>query len=221
MDASTSWRRERANYVAISSVMGFWLVSLLLVLVPGADWAYAITAGVQHRSVFPAIAGLLAGYVVLTLTVAAGVATLLAASPRLETILTIAGAAYVMWLGGSLLARPAEQPGSPTIAVAPHCWGRNTLRGLGISALNPKGLLLFLALLPQFTDPVGALPIAGQIVALGAIHIVSCAIVYVCVGTGARVVLRARPTAARVVSRISGAAMLVVGIVLLIERFML
>ena len=46
-------------------------MSFLLVLVPGADWAYAIAAGLRDRSVLPAVAGLLAGYAVLTTVVAA------------------------------------------------------------------------------------------------------------------------------------------------------
>ena len=48
----------------------------------------------------------------------------------------------------------------------------------------------------------------------------SCAVVYTGVGAGARLVLRARPSAARVVTRISGAAMVVIGVLLLVERLM-
>ena len=46
--------------------------------------------------------------------------------------------------------------------------------------------MLFLALLPQFTDPETAWPIAVQIVVLGLVHVASCAVVYTGVGTGAR-----------------------------------
>jgi threonine/homoserine/homoserine lactone efflux protein len=45
------------------SVIAFWGVSALFVLTPGADWAYAITAGLQRR-VLPAVLGLLTGHVV-------------------------------------------------------------------------------------------------------------------------------------------------------------
>ena len=41
-------------------------------MVPGADWAYAIAAGLRDRSVLPAVAGLLTGYVALTAALAAG-----------------------------------------------------------------------------------------------------------------------------------------------------
>ena len=62
-----------------------------------------------------------------------------------------------------------------------------------VSGLNPKALLLCLALLPQFTRSTAAWPVAVQIGALGAIQIVNCALVYSLVGVGAGLVLRRRP----------------------------
>ena len=90
--------------------------------------------------------------------------------------------------------------------------------GLGISGLNPKVFLLFLALLPQFVHPHAAWPIPAQIVALGLVHVASCAVIYTAVGTGARTVLGSRPGAARVVTRLSGGAMVVIGLVLIVEQ---
>ena len=75
--------------------------------------------------------------------------------------------------------------------------------------------LLFLALLPQFIDPDAAWPIGAQIVALGLVHVASCAVIYTGVGTGARIVLGTRPAAATAVDRFSGAAMVVIGVILL------
>jgi threonine/homoserine/homoserine lactone efflux protein len=62
--------------MVVGSVVAFWAVSLSLVLVPGADWAFAIAAGLRDRTVLPAVSGLLAGYLALTAVVAAGVARL-------------------------------------------------------------------------------------------------------------------------------------------------
>jgi threonine/homoserine/homoserine lactone efflux protein len=53
---------------------------------------------------------------------------------------------------------------------------------------------------------------------LGLVHMASCAVVYTCVGAGARLVLQARPAAARMMTRISGAAMIFIGVVLLVEQ---
>ncbi|MEU8238474.1 LysE family transporter [Actinoplanes missouriensis] len=121
---------------------------------------------------------------------AAGVATLVARSPLVLTALTTAGAAYLVWLGVSTLAWPAT-PQRDTAQPAESRL-RQAIRGLGISGLNPKALLLFLALLPQFTRPAAGWPLAAQIALLGVVHMACCAVIYTAVGTGARKVLRPR-----------------------------
>lgn len=199
------------------SVAAFWTVSVLLVMVPGADWAYAISAGLRDRSVLPAVGGLVLGYVALTGVVAAGVAALVARTPAVLTGLTVLGALYLVWLGVVTLARPAV-PGTAEVSEPTASWGVRVLTGTGVSGLNPKALLLFLALLPQFTDPEGGWPLAAQIGTLGLVHTVSCGLVYLCVGVLARAVLGARPTAARAVTRVSGAAMILIGVGLLTSR---
>jgi len=202
--------------MAFGTVVAFWGVSLLLVLTPGADWAYAIAAGLRHRTVLPAVGGLLLGHLAATAVVAAGVASLVTRSPWAMTALTVAGAAYLVRLGFTTLT------GTTTVAAgeAPEVasWLRQVFKGAGTSGLNPKVFLLFLALLPQFTQPDGAWPVAAQIVLLGLVHVASCAVVYTGIGTGARAVLKARPAAARIVSRVSGVAMIGIGSLLLVER---
>ena len=188
----------------------------LFVVTPGADWAYAIAAGLRHRVVLPAVGGLLVGHLAATVVVAAGVGALLAQAPLLLSVLTAVGAVYLAWLGISMLARPAlPQAG---VDETPRSWLRQAAKGAGISGLNPKVFLLFLAVLPQFTDPNAAWPLALQIVVLGLVHVTSCAVVYTGVGTGARRVLRARPAGALAVTRSSGAAMIVIGVMLLGEK---
>lgn len=92
------------------------------------------------------------------------------------------------------------------------------VRGMGVSALNPKGLLLFLALLPQFTSPRWSWPLAAQLAFLGLVFMLTCAVFYLSLGSAARKILRARPAAARAVTRFSGAAMVVIGALLLADR---
>src|SRR5690554_1858233 len=93
--------------MAISYIAAFWAVSFLFVLTPGADWAYAIAAGLRHRRVLPAVVGLLIGHLIATILVAAGVAALVAEAPMVMTVLTAVGAAYLMWLGAGMLLRPS------------------------------------------------------------------------------------------------------------------
>lgn len=91
-------------------------------------------------------------------------------------------------------------------------------QGRGDQRAQPEGVLALLALLPQFTDPQSAWPMSAQIMLLGLVHVATCAVIYGAVGTGARMVLGTRPAAARAVTRFAGAAMTVIGVILLVER---
>lgn len=91
----------------MSIVAGFWVVSFLLIMTPGADWAYAISAGINGRRVVPAVLGLMSGHLLATLIVVAGVGVVIAQHPLALTGLTLAGAAYLLWLGIGLLRHPA------------------------------------------------------------------------------------------------------------------
>ncbi|MEV0603275.1 LysE family translocator [Streptomyces sp. NPDC050315] len=208
--------------MAASSIAAFWAVSVLLVLVPGADWAYAITAGLRDRSVLPAVGGLMLGYAGLTLVVVAGLAAVVASNPSVLTALTVLGSLYLMWLGIMTLIRPAAPASAdPSEVPAGAAPGARLLKGAGISGLNPKALLLYIALLPQFAaahDSGNGWPLAAQIAVLGLVHMANCGAVYTGVGVLARTVLRARPVVARAVTRVSGAAMIVIGAFLLVER---
>ncbi|WP_235436602.1 LysE family translocator [Arthrobacter sp. RIT-PI-e] len=196
--------------------MAFWAVSVLFVITPGADWAYAINAGLRNRSIFPAVAGLLCGHLAATIIVAAGVGALVAANPMVLTVLTIIGAAYLVWLGITMMISSAG-PTASSDRVSSSAF-RQLARGFGVSGLNPKVFLLFLALLPQFTNPSGHWPVAMQIIALGLVHTLSCAVVYMAVGLASRRVLASKPSAARIVTRLSGTAMVCIGVFLLVEQ---
>jgi len=156
------------------------------------------------------------GYAAMTVVVAAGVGALVARTPAFLSALTVAGGLYLMWHGTMTVARPSA-PG--TAVAAPARTGLGTLaRGIGVSGLNPKGLLLFLALLPQFTSPRWSWPLAGQLGFLGLVFMFTCAVFYFCLGSFARKILHARPAAARAVTRLSGAAMIIIGALLLVDR---
>ncbi|KGN31492.1 lysine transporter LysE [Knoellia sinensis KCTC 19936] len=206
--------------MALSSITAFWAVSILLVLTPGAEWAYAISAGLRHRSVLPAVGGMLSGHLLATALVAAGLAAAISRSPLVLAALTATGAAYLVWLGVSTLTQEAPHPAD--LASGPvteeSTWSRQLVKGLGVSGLNPKVFLLFLALLPQFVQPQQPASVPVQIAALGILHVATCAVVYIAVAVGAKRVLRARPRAAMVVTRISGVVMVAMGVFLLVEQ---
>ena len=87
-----------------------------------------------------------------------------------------------------------------------------------MSGLNPKVFLLFLALLPQFTDPAAPWSVPMQMMALGLVHIASCGLVYLLVGYGAQAILTTRPRVALRVSQLSGAAMIAIATLLFADR---
>ncbi|MGF6108920.1 LysE family translocator [Pseudomonas frederiksbergensis] len=202
--------------MTLSIFVAFWAVSILFVITPGADWAYAISAGLKGRVVIPAVGGLLSGHLLATVIVAGGVGTLVANQPVTLSVLTVAGAGYLLWLGINMLARPATPHADGSQASG--SWKRWALKGLCVSGLNPKVFLLFLALLPQFTDATAAWTVPMQMIALGLVHTVSCGVIYLLVGFGSQAVLQARPAAARIVSRFSGAAMIIIAVILLGEQ---
>jgi threonine/homoserine/homoserine lactone efflux protein len=202
--------------MAVGSIAAFWAVALLLIVVPGADWAFVIDSGLRGHSARAAVSGLILGYAAVTVVVAAGVGALVSGTPAVLSALTIVGGLYLIWHGARTFARPAaeDRPGGQAART-----NRGVLvKGMGVSALNPKGLLLFLALLPQFTSPRWSLPVGVQLGVLGVVFMASCAGFYLCLGSLAGKILHARPAAARVITRLSATAMIVIGALLLAER---
>ncbi len=202
--------------MAFSIISAFWLVSILFVITPGVDWAYAISAGLTGRRVVPAVTGLLCGHLFAMVIVAAGIGALLAHYPVAILAITMMGAGYLLWIGVSLLLHPPVPKADQCMQVTSSI--RWLTKGVCVSGLNPKVFLLFLALLPQFTDPRSNWPVSLQILFLGAIHIVGCGAVYLLVGFGAQAVLKTRPNAAQWMSRFSGCAMVVIAISLVVEQ---
>ena len=199
----------------MSFIASFWLVSFLLIITPGADWAYTISAGINGRRVIPAVAGLMSGHLLATLIVVAGIGVLIAGHPLALSTITLLGAGYLMWLGIAILRHP------PTPGAQQHSagsWNRWAIKGLCISGLNPKVFLLFLALLPQFTDPHGSWSVAMQMSALGCLHLITCTVIYLLVGYGSKTVLGARPLAAQRVSVVSGIIMVIIALFLFYEQ---
>ncbi|GAA4136140.1 LysE family translocator [Actinomadura keratinilytica] len=163
-------------------------VDLLLVCTPGPDWLYVIARSLRQgkRTGLAAVAGICAGYSVHTAIAAAGLASALRSVPAALPVLRYAGAAYLAVLAvRTLLALRRHAPGEADGSAAVHPGHppteptRVVLRqSMVIALLNPKGLLLYLSLMPQFVSPDAAVPIAVQFAALGCLHVAQCACVY-------------------------------------------
>lgn len=150
---------------------------LPLIAVPGPDMLYiasqAVAGRARARAGLLATAGVCTGYVLHSLLVTFGLATVIAASPVLFNALRWAGVLYLAWLAAKLL-RSALRPGQPERAATKS--PSPLRRGFLTAALNPKGMMIYVAILPQFMHAGHAL--ALQAMLLSGMFIALCALVY-------------------------------------------
>jgi threonine/homoserine/homoserine lactone efflux protein len=200
--------------------LAFVLVAVALACTPGVDWAYSITAGLRRRSFVPAVAGLCGGYVLHTILLVAGLAAVLSGMPGVLTWITITGAGYLLWLGTSTIRswRGASFSAADAVGRPAASQFRTFLQGMGTSGINPKGLLFFVALIPQFVSAEAPLPVPVQSGLLGLTFVALTALIYTCVALLSRTLLQSRPGAARVVTLASGIIMVALGAMLLAEQ---
>ena len=167
--------------VPLDQLLPFLAGSILITVVPGADMALIMRqvflggTRLAQRTIF----GNLTGLVVHATALAVGLSALLVASAEAYTLVKLAGAAYLVFLGAqSLLGawRARAPAGSPPDVVSPA--GPRAIpsmrtayfQGVVSTVLNPKPALLFLTFLPQFVD--AGRPVLPQILFLAGVHIV-------------------------------------------------
>jgi threonine/homoserine/homoserine lactone efflux protein len=149
--------------------------------------------------------------------VSLGVGALVANDPAGMTALTLAGAVYLTYLGVHTLRSRAAVPADEAPATATSR-GRYVTRGMGVSALNPKGMLLFIAILPQFASRHAGWPLPAQLAGLGVVYVAIAIAFYLALGFLARSILGSRPAVSSLTTTIAGVAMVVAGVGLVAER---
>ncbi|HEU4429078.1 MAG TPA: LysE family translocator [Myxococcota bacterium] len=149
----------------------FCATDLVLSLTPGIAVTLVISSalGSGAREGLLATLGILVANALYFALSATGVGALLAASPRVFELVRWAGAAYLVVLGvqairAALAKRPLQR--EATSAASESSARGAFLRGFVMQAANPKALLFFVAILPQFVTPGGN--VAFQILVLGA-----------------------------------------------------
>ncbi|AUZ33920.1 lysine transporter LysE [Arthrobacter sp. PGP41] len=152
----------------LQAVFSFALVAGLLTLIPGLDTALVLRSSISksRRYAFATAAGISTGAMLWGVAAAVGVSALLAASEFAYRVVTIAGAAYMVWLGLSLLwksRRQASAPAAPAGQDDVPAAGRDDLykgwfTGTVTNLLNPKVGVFYVATIPQFM-PAGASPL--------------------------------------------------------------
>lgn len=136
-------------------LMLFVISGLLLNVTPGPDTLYIVgrssTQGLRAGAI--AALGIGTGILVHITAAALGLSAILAASASAFIIVKIAGAAYLVYVGVSLIRSPAHPAGSAAaVEFAPATLRTVFLQGFLTNVLNPKVALFFLAFLPQFVQ---------------------------------------------------------------------
>lgn len=206
-----------------AQLTAFLGVAAVMVALPGADFTVVVRNALASRAAGVATAlGVAGGLLVHTALAVAGLAAVLVAVPVLFRTVQLLGGAYVLYLGISALyaARFRAGPG-PDAGAGERDGGRATKgtgralrQGFLTNALNPKAPVLFLSLLPQFV-PAGAAPLprtlllAAIVVLMALVWFPAVALLVDRLGRWLR-----RPRTARAIEGGSGAALTVLGVVL-------
>jgi threonine/homoserine/homoserine lactone efflux protein len=146
------------THFAISPTLAvFMFASFLLAITPGPAVIYLVTRTLsQGRAAgLASIGGVALGNLGNAALASLGLAVVFAVSARAFTVVKLAGAAYLLYLGIRELRRASAAPGTP--APPPAAPRRRAFRdGFLVALLNPKTALFFAAFLPQFIDPAGS-----------------------------------------------------------------
>ncbi len=165
-----------------SLLLAFLATAAVIVAIPGPSLLFTIGRAltVGRRAALLTVVGNALGLLVQSLLVAVGLGAVLAASAAAYTVVKLAGAAYLVYLGVQAIRHRGELAdallaarsgdGEPMAAQGSDrgSWDRSSLlQGLTVGLTNPKTLVFLSSLLPQFVDPASAPQ--PQILALGAV----------------------------------------------------
>jgi threonine/homoserine/homoserine lactone efflux protein len=134
--------------------LAFVAASAVLLIIPGPTILTVISYSIAHgrRANVPLVAAVALGDCVALLMSLVGLGALLAASAFWFTTVKWIGGLYLIYLGIKLL-RAGISPGELTTPPAPNSRWRLFANTFLVTALNPKGMVFFVAFLPQFIDP--------------------------------------------------------------------
>jgi threonine/homoserine/homoserine lactone efflux protein len=156
--------------VPADRLLAFAAMSFLLIVVPGPSVLFVIGRALSlgRRAALTSVVGNALGAFVIVVAVAFGVGAVVAASAVAFTALKVAGAAYLVYLGVKAWRQRSSLPIADADDVVPRGGLRTMWEGFGVGVANPKTIVFFAAVLPQFVDPDQG-HVAGQMLLLGLI----------------------------------------------------
>lgn len=155
----------------------FVLVSFALIIVPGPNVLFVISRSLmlgRAAGVGTALGGLV-GEALQVVAVAFGVGALVERSVAVFTVIKLAGAAYLVYLGVQAVRHRRSLVAALDATVVRKSTGRVFRDGIVVGVSNPKAIVFFAAVLPQFvTRSAGHVPV--QMLLLGAVFIAIAAV---------------------------------------------
>jgi threonine/homoserine/homoserine lactone efflux protein len=194
----------------------FVLTVYVLILIPGPSVLFVISRGVAlgRRAALATVLGNTAGLALQLLLVCVGLGSLLARSDAVFTTLKLIGAAYLIVLGiRTIRARGKLASALTAMDLEPRRSTRIIREGFAVGATNPKGLLIFTAVLPQFIEPARG----HTTLQLASLGLICCVVAILSDGTWALASGTARewlgrsPRRLRAMSAGGGATMIALG----------
>lgn len=201
------------------SFSAFLIAAVILAITPGPGIAYVVArtiAGGRAEGLASCFGTALGG-MLHVLAAALGISVLVAQSALAFSLVKYLGAAYLIYLGVTILRR--KDDGLQLTPVESQGPRRALVEGIVVEALNVKTALFFLAFLPQFAAP--GEPLVPQLVLLGSICVTLNTLVDVFAVFGSDRILKsgvARAARARLLNRMSGFTMLGLGAYLALAR---
>ena len=161
--------------VSSGQLIGFTLVALVLIVVPGPGVLFVIGRALSYgrRTAIATAAGHAAGNLIVAACVAFGLGALLQRSAEAFTVVKLAGALYLVFLGVQAVRHRHALAGAMSAAAGPNDSWKALRDGVVVGVTNPKTYILFGAILPQFVHR-GAGDVPAQMLVL--------ALVSVCLG---------------------------------------
>ncbi|MFD4958313.1 LysE family translocator [Microbacterium sp. NPDC058389] len=187
--------------VPVENLLAFTLAALVLIVIPGPSVLFTIGRALALGRIggLLSVLGNALGLLPIIGLVALGVGGIVAQSIVLFTILKIAGALYLMYLGVQAIRHRNDTAAAATAAALPRSAWRQLGEGFVVGVTNPKTIAFFVAVLPQFVDLTnGSVPL--QMIELG---LVFFAIALVSDGAWALVAAAARSWFGRSPKRIA------------------
>lgn len=183
------------NIFGITDLTTYIIGTIFIILLPGPNSLYVLSVAAKRgvRAGYQGAAAVVVGDTVLMVLAAAGIGTLLAAYPKVFTVIKYAGGAYLAWVGIQLIrgAIARWRHGEAVVAAAdegaPPETSHPFKRALVISLMNPKAILFFVSFFIQFVDPAYSHPALTFAVLGGILQVISIIYLTALILIGARV----------------------------------